>query len=172
MNIKREKTDKEIIRRLKEKFGEKIISDLKNGKDPTIEVIVRGLSNIIFDEKEQLIKLGNKTQKRAFFNVGQTRIFMQTLLIANACKSLIESGKTTSIRSLYYNTKHTIGDSKENTFEEQEESNPIIEDIEVSIDALREELHLRANSKGAMVGNLTIVDSGDKIDLRKMGSGG
>lgn len=168
----REEIGKEVIKRLKEKFGDEVIANLKKGEVPSLDILVRGFSNIIFDEREQLIKLGNKTQSRAFFNVGQTRIFMQTLLVANACKSLIESGKTTSIRSLYYNTKHTIGDSKENTFEEQEESNPIIEDIEVSADALREELHLRANSKGAMVGNLTIIDTGDEIDLRRMGSGG
>jgi len=35
-------------------------------------------------------------------------------------------------------TKHTLGASKENTFEDQSESDPIIEDLEVSIDTLRE----------------------------------
>jgi DNA topoisomerase-6 subunit A len=40
------------------------------------------------------------------------------------------------------------------------------------MDALREELHLFASNKGAMVGNMTIIDSGDSIDLRRMGSGG
>lgn len=168
----REEIGKEVIKRLKEKFGEALIANLKEEEALSLDIIVRAFSNIIFDEREQLIKLGSKTQSRAFFNVGQTRVFMQTLLVANACKSLIESGKTTSIRSLYYSTKHNIGNTKENTFEEQGESNPIIEDIEVNINALREELHLRANSKGAMVGNLTIIDSGDEIDLRKMGSGG
>ena len=84
----------------------------------------------------------------------------------------MESGKTTSIRDLYYITKHTIGDTKQNTFEEQDESDPIIEDLEVSIDALREELHLFASRKGSMVGPVTIRDTGDTIDLRRMGSGG
>src|SRR4029079_17334655 len=48
----------------------------------------------------------------------------------------------------------------------------IIEDLEVTVDALREELHLFADPKGAMVGPITVVDSGDTIDLRRMGSGG
>jgi hypothetical protein len=51
-------------------------------------------------------------------------------------------------------------------------SDPIIEDIEVSFDALREELHLFASSKGSIVGDITIEDSGDDIDCRKQGSGG
>src|SRR4030042_586882 len=84
----------------------------------------------------------------------------------------VDSGKTTSIRDLYYVTKHTIGDTRQNTFEEQDESDPIIEDLEVTLDALREELHLFAARKGSLVGPLTITDSGDTIDLRRMGSGG
>jgi DNA topoisomerase-6 subunit A len=100
------------------------------------------------------------------------RKFMQTYLVAGACKELIESGKTTSIRDLYYITKHTLADDRTNTFDEQEESDPIIEDLEVGVDALREELNLFASNKGSMVGDMTLVDSGDRIDLRRMGSGG
>jgi DNA topoisomerase-6 subunit A len=40
------------------------------------------------------------------------------------------------------------------------------------VDALREELHLFAARKKSMVGPITITDSGDTIDLRRMGSGG
>ena len=44
--------------------------------------------------------------------------------------------------------------------------------MEVTLDALREELHLFAARKGSMVGPITITDTGDTIDLRRMGSGG
>src|SRR5262249_11722405 len=104
--------------------------------------------------------------------VGQARKFMQTFLVGAACKDLIDAGKTTSIRDLYYITKHTIGDTRQNTFDEQEESDPIIEDLEVTIDSLREEMHLFASNRGAMVGDLTLVDGGDTIDLRRLGTGG
>ena len=36
--------------------------------------------------------------------------------------------------------------------------------------ALREELHLYAKNRGAMVGPITLVDSGDEIDCSRMGS--
>jgi DNA topoisomerase-6 subunit A len=68
--------------------------------------------------------------------------------------------------------KHSLGETRQNTFEDQDESDPIIEDLEVSLDTLREELHLFADRKGAMVGPITITDMGDTIDLRRMGSGG
>jgi hypothetical protein len=124
------------------------------------------------EREARLVELGSQKQKRYFFNVSMAKKFMQTFLVSDACKELIDSGKTTSIRDLYYVTKHTIGDTKQNTFEEQDESDPIIEDLEVTLDALREELHLFAARKGSMVGPITITDTGDTIDLRRMGSGG
>lgn len=100
------------------------------------------------------------------------RKFMQTMLVASKCKTLIDEQKTVSIRQMYYMSKHTLPGSSENTFEDQNESDPIIEDLEVGIDALREELHLFANRKGSVVGRLVIDDAGDCIDLARMGRGG
>ncbi|MEW6294899.1 MAG: LAGLIDADG family homing endonuclease [Candidatus Diapherotrites archaeon] len=51
-------------------------------------------------------------------------------------------------------------------------SDPCIEDIEASLNLLREELHLAASSKGVIAGDLKIKDGKDTIDLTKMGSGG
>ena len=155
-----------------EKLARGVVAEVQRGKNPRVQVPLRTLSNVRFNAKRKIIELGKDRQERTFFNVSQARKFMQTFLVASACKELLESGKTTSIRDLYYMTKHTLGDSKQNTFEEQEESDPIIEDLEVTVDALREELHLFANRKGLMVGPMTIIDSGDTIDLRRQGSGG
>jgi DNA topoisomerase-6 subunit A len=155
-----------------EKLAETVLRTVKDGENPFLEIPIRALSNVSFNERKRLIELGRQKQKRYFFNVSMAKKFMQTFLVSDACKELIESGKTTSIRDLYYITKHSIGDTRQNTFEEQDESDPIIEDLEVAVDALREELHLFASRKGSMVGPITIRDSGDTIDLRRMGSGG
>ena len=155
-----------------EKLAEAVLKTVKGGKNPFVEIPIRSLANVNFNKKRRLIELGTQKQKRYFFNVGMAKKFMQTFLVSDACKELIDSGKTTSIRDLYYITKHTIGDTRQNTFEEQDESDPVIEDLEVALDALREELHLFASRKGSMVGPITIRDSGDTIDLRRMGSGG
>ncbi len=163
--------ENKVVRRL-EQTGRDVVQQIEDAKNPNVKIPSRTLSNVHFNEKEGVIELGDKKQTRTFFNVGQAKKFMQTLLIASACKDLIKSGKTTSIRDLFYMTKHTIANTKENTFDEQGESDTVIEDTEVLMDALREELHLFASNKGAMVGNMTIIDSGDSIDLRRMGSGG
>ena len=163
--------DKKTIQKI-EKLADSVVKSVKGGKNPFVEIPIRSLANVQFNEKKRLIELKDQRQKRYFFNVSMAKKFMQTFLVSDACKELIESGKTTSIRDLYYMTKHALGDTKQNTFEEQEESDPIIEDLEVAIDSLREELHLFATGRGSMVGPLTIRDSGDTIDLRRMGSGG
>jgi len=155
-----------------EKLAEAVMRSVKGGQNPFVEIPIRSLANVKFNEKRGLVELGNQKQRRYFFNVAMAKKFMQTFLVSDACKELVEAGKTTSIRDLYYITKHTIGETKQNTFEEQDESDPIIEDLEVALDALREELHLFASRKGSMVGPITIRDTGDTIDLRRMGSGG
>ena len=141
-------------------------------RDPGMQIPTRALSNVSFDAKAGLIRMGDNTQRRSFFNLGQAKKFMQTVLVASGCKELNDQDKTTSIRDLFYHCKHTIAGTKENTFDEQSESDPIIEDLEVTIGSLREELGLFAEPKGAMVGPMTITDNNDTIDLARMGSGG
>ncbi|MCI0341288.1 MAG: DNA topoisomerase IV subunit A [Planctomycetales bacterium] len=164
-------SDKAVIARL-EGLGRAVAEAARKGKNPTLEIPIRALSNVKFNDKRSIIELGDETQSRLFLNVAMAKKFMQTMLVAAGCKEFVESGKTTSLRDLFYRLKHTLPGTTENTFDEQEESDPIIEDVEVTLDTLREELHLFASRKGSMVGPITIRDSGDQIDLARMGSGG
>jgi DNA topoisomerase-6 subunit A len=119
-----------------------------------------------------MLTLGNKSSKRYLFNVAHAKKFMQTLLVADFCKELQDRNKHTSVRDLYYAIKRTLPGSDENTFEEQRESDPIVVDLEVMLDMLREQLHLTADVRGRVVGNVVIKDRGDTIDWSKLGSGG
>ncbi|MCB9850453.1 MAG: DNA topoisomerase IV subunit A [Phycisphaerales bacterium] len=153
-------------------LAQDIVSLAHEETDPFVDIPIRALSNVDFNPKTRYIEMGDKTQRRNFFNFGQAKRFMQTMLVASKCKENVEAQKTTSIRGMYYLSKHTIKGTKEKTFDAQEECDPILEDLEVSLSALREELHVYASSRGAMIGELTFVDSGDTIDATKLGSGG
>ena len=96
--------------------------------------------------------MGSAKNRRQLFNLSQAKSYMQTMLVASGCKRLIEQGKTTSLRGLYYMLKHTIEGTKEETFDDQSECDPVIEDVEVMLNSLREELHLYAENRGDMVG--------------------
>ncbi len=168
MEFQRTENPKERLRKL----GNDILNQINQGKNPKITLPIRTLSNIYFDEVHKIIRLGDKVSRRSYLNVAHTRKFMQTLLVAAECKKIIEQGVTISIRDLYYALKRTIEGTKENTFEEQSESDPIIEDLEAALNTLRESLHLKADRKGYMAGNIIIKDGEDEIDASKMGTSG
>jgi len=142
------------------------------GEDPRIEIPMRTKSNTIWDKKAGILRMGKGAAERELFNLNQAKQFMQTLLHASTIKDLIDADKTSSLRGVFYKAKHTVAGTKENTFEVQDESDPILEDLEVTLNALREELHIFAEPRGGMVGNITIIDKGDEINCRRMGSGG
>jgi DNA topoisomerase-6 subunit A len=141
-------------------------------KEPHFDIPARALSNVKYNKSKKFLEMGSNKNRRQLFNLSQAKAYMQTMLVASGCKQLIDQGKTTSLRGLFYLNKHTIEGAKEETFNEQSESDTIIEDLEVSINALREELHLYAEKRGDMVGPLTLIDKGDEIDCSRMGSGG
>jgi DNA topoisomerase-6 subunit A len=143
-----------------------------SGKEPIVSVPTRSRSNTIWNKKRGILEMGNATQDRQLFNLNQAKIFMQTLLHSGSIKDLIEADKTLSLRGMFYKGLHTVAGTKEKTFFDQTESDGILEDLEVSLTALREELHIFAKKAGSIVGNITLVDSGDEIDCRRMGSGG
>ncbi|HIE34401.1 MAG TPA: DNA topoisomerase VI, partial [Candidatus Altiarchaeales archaeon] len=163
--------NQKVISRLKN-LGTGILEDIKLHESPRIRMPQRSIGNIIFNEKKDILELGDKTSTRSFLNVAHSRKFMQTILIASKCKEFVSRGKTASIRELYYQLKHTIPGTKENTFDDQSESDPLIVDLETALGVLREELHLKADDKGTLIGKITIEDSGDFIDCSKLGRSG
>ena len=132
----------------------------------------RTLSNVRYSPRKKIIEMGGNKNRRQLFDLSQAKAYMRTMLVASGCKQLLDQGKTTSLRGLFYMLKHTIEGAKENTFDDQNECDTIIEDVEVLLDSIREELHLYAENRGAMVGNITLTDRGDTIDCSRMGSGG
>src|SRR5512138_3358584 len=149
-----------------------VVNAAQRGKDPTLTIPIRSLSNVTFNDRKGLIEMGKRKQTRSFFNVGMAKKFMQTVLVSDALAELQRADLTTSLREIYYRTKHTIKNSHENTFDSQNESDPLIEDLEVTLAALREELHVRAENAGSIVGPVVLVDDGDQVDCARLGKGG
>jgi len=163
--------DKETIGKI-ESLASSVAKSGLAQREPKIEIPIRSVNNMKYNPKKRILEMGSSTQQRELFNAGQARKFMQMLLVSKGCKELIQAEKTLSLRGMYYMALHTIEGTSEKTFNEQSESDTILEDLEVSIDGLREELHVFAKKRGTMVGNITVIDNGDEIDCRRMGTGG
>jgi DNA topoisomerase-6 subunit A len=157
------KTHRRIVDKKRDSITTKKIEDLATSivkqslaqKEPTFEIPTRSISNMTYNKKKRILEMGSNTQTRSLFNLGQSRKFLQSLLLAKGCRDLIDAEKTLSLRGMYYMGLHTIPGTKEKTFNDQGESDGILEDLEVSLDGLREELHIFAKKRGTMVGNIT-----------------
>src|SRR5262245_40384471 len=135
--------DKRTLKSVRELAGA-VVDFAERGRAPHVEVPSRSLSNVRFNQSKKIIEMGSGSNRRELFNLSQAKAYMQTLLVGSGVKQLIDQGKTTSIRGMFYLLKHTIDGTSEETFDTQDECDPIIEDVEVILDAMREELHLYA----------------------------
>ncbi len=172
--VKESESSKAVAKRVRG-MAQEIVTDIKKNRDPTFTTQQRGRSNVEFNEDVGILQLGEKITERNFLNVGHARKFMQTMMVAAKTHEYLNENKTASIREIYYELKHTLGNTKENTLEDQSESNACIVDLEHSIDSIREKLNLHANPKGTLYGNITLRDKvhhNDKFNCSKLGRGG
>jgi len=157
--------------KLKE-LGKKLVNDIDEKKNPSMDIPIRSLSNTIFDTKTRLLTLGDKASKRYFFNVAHIKKFAQTIEVAATSRELADVKKHLSLREVYYRIKRTLPNSNINIVDEQPESNKAIEDLELITGLSREQLHINANKMGSVAGNVIIRDKGDTVNWAKLGSGG
>ena len=91
----------------------------------------------------------------------------QMVYVANFCKDLVAREKTATIREMYY-----VSEGWGISFKNQQESNIVGEDLEVTLGTTREDLGLMPEEDGASVyGDLTLHDEVE-INAAKMGKSG
>src|SRR5262245_43422045 len=153
-------------------LADDVSSSAFRGREISLEIPQRTRSNTLWNKRRGILQMGSGKATRELFNLNQAKQFMQTMLHGSSIKELIGAEKSLSLRGMFYKGLHTVAGTKEKTFEDQSESDGILEDLEVTLSSLREELHIFAENRGGMVGNITVIDKGDEIDCRRMGSGG
>lgn len=150
-----------------------IKNHVEQGEAPVLKTPVRSLSNVDYNEQEGYFMLGDSTKDRQL-TATTIKTFAQTLLLLNEAKQVVESDDIMTKREAYYVSKNW-GDAK---FNEQPESDNVMDDVEAMLGVLREALgFIPEEDGGAVAGNLVIIDedptTGEKIeiDCRKFGSG-
>ena len=153
----------EVHRRIHEVARQLYMQIEKTGR-PVFEIPARTSDNIIYDEDHDMLLLGQKRIRRVFHSLASVADATRTIRILEIIHELIEEGIHATKREIFYN------DVK--LFKEQRFSDNIIEDIAAMLGTTRNSTHVVAAAKGAAIGRLVIRDSGDIIDLTKLGSGG
>lgn len=158
------------------KAFEKIIEQIKKGEEPKLVIKKRTLANTIYDRERKLLLLGEQKLVRKFFDENEARRFMQTVLMAKIIYEALINNEYPTIRDIFYRGKHTLPhvspkDKFKNTWEEQQESDAVLRDVEVLTGKLREEMLILSKEKGKVVGDMRLKSGDDVIDLSRMGHG-
>jgi len=143
------------------------------GKKPTMKLPVRSLSNVKYEKKLGYFKLLNQHKIRTL-TYNTVKGFAQTLKMMAASKELIDTQDHASKREMYYISKNW-GPAR---FDEQPESDTVMDDMEAMMGVNREQLRFLPEEKGGEVAGRLIVfdrdrDTGKKlkIDCTGFGSG-
>jgi len=155
------------------KMARLIRGKVMKGQKPSVRIPLRSLSNVRYRTKTGYFELkGNAKTRTLTYNTVKT--FAQMLLMMAQAKGLIESDDIATKREMYYISKNW-GDAR---FNEQPESDMVMDDIEAMFHLHREQLGFVPEEKGgAVAGRLIVIDrdpgSGKpvRIDCTRFGSG-
>ncbi len=160
-------------------LAERMLSDLEKSKRPVLEAVKTSLDNSYYNPKVGYLQAGDK-RVRTELNVSSVQklarvVFMLEILLRN-----LDIGSVNTKRELYYISKGLI---KGNTrlkpldFDDQPESDAIIDFIGDMLQVYREELNCFANDRGGQTYSQQLVvtetlNDGDKavIDLSTLGT--
>jgi DNA topoisomerase VI subunit A len=164
--------ENKVTKKIKE-IANRVYGKIKLKKQPELEMPIRSLTNVSYDEKQGFFKLLDKVKTRTL-TAATIKTFAQTLRMMGLSKELIESEDIATKREAYYVSKNW-GDAR---FNEQPESDSVMDDIEAAVGVNREQIGFIPEEKGGDVaGKLIVIDkdpgSGKeiKIDCTKFGSG-
>lgn len=160
-------------------LADQMLKDLENSKRPYLEAVKTSLDNSFYNSKVGYLTPGDK-RVRTELNVSSVQklarvVFMLEILVRN-----LDIGAVNTKRELYYICKGLIkGDKhyKPLDFEDQVESDSIIDFIGDMMQVYREELNCFANDRGGQTySNQLIVEetmadgSIARIDLSSLGT--
>jgi DNA topoisomerase VI subunit A len=144
------KRKQELLDALKQ-LGRTTYDEVDSGKFPQFTFPSRSVSNIVYDSKLKQYVLGKTSVKRSAGNIKHIRPFTQLLWLAFFADKLVNEGKTSTLRDVYYSSQ-----AYNMEFVDQSESDEIITDLEAVLSRAREELKIYPEERSAIFGDLTI----------------
>lgn len=159
--IIRVNSDKKVkdIPKLSKSLCEQMLKDLEAAKRPILEATKCSLDNSRYDSKVGFLTPGNKVVKTEL-NVSSIQKMSRTVFMLETLLRNLESGAVNTKRELYYIAKGMV---KKNPklrpldFQEQDESDAIIDFIGEMLEVYREELNCFANDRGGQTYSQQLV---------------
>ncbi len=126
---------------------ENFYEQMKSGKIPEIEISTRTKFNIEFDEDTGVWVYGDRKSVTSAKTIKGAFKILKMAYVIGFLKEQLLVNKSSTLRELYYITEGW-GYAK---FEEQDESDRLVEDLEILSGFQREHFHIRPEEDGATI---------------------
>ncbi|MBK7961257.1 MAG: DNA topoisomerase VI [Bdellovibrionales bacterium] len=160
-------------------IADKMLRDLENSKRPVLEAVKTTLDNSYYNSKVGYLTPGDK-KVRTELNVSSVQKLARVVFLLEIILRNLDIGSVNTKRELYYICKGLIRGNKKYKpldFEDQVESDSIIDFIGDMLEVYREELNCFANERGGQTYSQQLVvtetlSDGTKatIDLSTLGT--
>jgi DNA topoisomerase-6 subunit A len=128
-------------------LGKKVVNAIANNEFPSLEIPDRSTDNIVYDQKNGQFIPSESTITRDSSNVRHVKSFAQLMWIASYAKTLLESGRTSSLRDIYYSSE-----AYDVHFKNQAKSDRIITDLECLTGLAREDFGIYPEERSSVYG--------------------
>jgi len=122
---------------------------LERGEIPEMSVPTRTKSNIVFDEESDVWVYGDRESTRSANSVRGARKLLKAIYTIEFLADQLDADRSSTLRELYYLSESW--DVEEAQFSSQDESNQLVEDLEIVSEVTREDFHMRPEESGATV---------------------
>jgi len=109
----------------------------------------RSKSNIEYDEDANVWVYGDRTSTRSANSVRGARKLLKSVYTVDFLAHQLDDDRSSTLRELYYLSESW--DEKEAQFNDQSESDKLVEDLEIVSGVKREDFHMRPEESGAKV---------------------
>lgn len=158
---------------------DEMLSELEKAKRPVLEAVKCSLDNSLYNPKVGYLTAGSK-RVRTELNVSSVQKMARTIFMLEILLTKLKAGAVQTKRELYYIAKGEIRSSAEKRpldFDDQAESDSVIDFICELLEVYREEMNCFANDRGGQTysKNLVVTETlsdGSKavVDLSSLGT--
>ncbi|WP_254530593.1 DNA topoisomerase IV subunit A [Natrinema gelatinilyticum] len=119
------------------------------GEIPNMSVPTRTKNNIEYDEEKDVWVYGDRESTRSANSVRGARKLLKAVYTIEFLSAQLEEDRSSTLRELYYLSESW--DNDEAQFSDQDESNALVEDLEIVSGVTREDFHMRPEESGATI---------------------
>ena len=130
-------------------LAEEFYDQFEQGEVPRMSLPTRTKSNIEYDEEDEVWVYGDRQSTRSAKSVRGAQKLLKAIYTIEFLSTQLQEERSSTLRELYYLSESW--DTDEAQFNDQDESNQMVEDLEIVSDVTREDFHMRPEESGATI---------------------